>query len=408
MTFKELGLNEALLEALGYMGFETATPIQEGAIPIILDNKDLLACAQTGTGKTAAFILPVLQKLAAKSSDKTGALVIAPTRELAIQIEQQIQAFAYFVNLSSIAIYGGGDGQEFTAQKKALKQGTDIIVATPGKLLSHLNMGYVNFKSIQCLILDEADRMLDMGFFEDIKKIVSYCGKDRQTLLFSATMPPKIKQLAKTILINPEEIALAISKPAKGVLQAAYLAHEEQKAPLVKHLIDAKDSYESIIIFSSTKKKVRDVVRVLQGSSYKVQAISSDLQQKEREMALRKFKSKETRVIVATDVLARGIDIKGIDLVINYDVPGDAEDYVHRIGRTGRAQSSGVAITLINPEDMYKFSKIEQLIEMDVIKIPLPEEIGIGPEWNTRGSSKKGNFRGKSRNKGSYKHKKRR
>ncbi len=408
MTFKELGLNEALLQALGYMGFENATPIQEGAIPLILNNKDLLACAQTGTGKTAAFILPVLQKLSEKASDKTGALVIAPTRELAIQIEQQIQAFAYFVNLSSIAIYGGGDGQEFTDQKKALKQGTDIIVATPGKLLSHLNMGYVNFKSIQCLILDEADRMLDMGFFEDIKKIVSYCAKERQTLMFSATMPPKIKQLAKTILIEPEEIALAISKPAAGVLQAAYLAHEEQKAPLVKHLIDAKESYESIIIFSSTKKKVRDVVRVLQGSSYNVQAISSDLQQKEREMALRKFKSKETRVIVATDVLARGIDIKGIDLVINYDVPGDAEDYVHRIGRTGRAKSSGVAITLINPDDMYKFSKIEKLIEMDVIKIPLPQEIGISPEWNTKGGGNKNYQRGRSKGKKNFRPKKRR
>ncbi len=397
MTFEELGLNEALLEALGYMGFEKATPIQEKAIPVILKNKDLLACAQTGTGKTAAFILPILQMLAENPTDHCGALVIAPTRELAIQIEQQIQAFAYFVNLSSIAVYGGGDGNEFVEQKKALINGTDLIVATPGKLLSHLNMGYVNFKNLQFLILDEADRMLDMGFFEDITKIVKYTSNDRQTLLFSATMPPKIRQLAKSILKQPEEISIAISKPAEGVLQAAYLAYESQKAELVKTLIDQKPNYESIIIFSSTKKKVRDVVRVLNGSKYQVQAISSDLEQKEREMALRKFKSKETRVIVATDVLSRGIDIKGIDLVINYDVPSDAEDYVHRIGRTGRAQSTGVAITLINEDDMYKFHKIEKLIEKEVIKIPMPKELGSGPEWKTHTSKKRGKYQGGKR-----------
>lgn len=407
MDFKTLGLNSAILEALGYMGFENATPIQEQAIPHILNKQDLLACAQTGTGKTAAFILPVLQVLSENPSDFIGALVIAPTRELAIQIEQQIQAFAYFVNLSSIAIYGGGDGQEFTDQKKALKQGTDIIVATPGKLLSHINMGYVNFKKVKFLILDEADRMLDMGFHEDITKIVKNVTPDRQTLLFSATMPPKIRSLSKALLKKPQEISLSISKPAAGVLQAAYLCYEHQKAELVKLLIDEKPSYERIIIFSSTKKKVREVVRVLQTGSYNVQAISSDLEQKERVLALRKFKSKETRVLVATDVLSRGIDIKDINLVINYDVPGDAEDYVHRIGRTARADTTGVALTLINEDDMYKFHKIEKLIEMEVMKVKMPEKLGEGPAYNTKptrggrgGYSRGGNSRGGNSNRG--------
>ena len=392
MDFKDLGLNEKLLEALGYMGFEKATPIQEQAIPEILKDKDLLACAQTGTGKTAAFILPILDKLTDKTSNHINALVIAPTRELAIQIEQQVQAFAYFLNISSIAVYGGGTGQDFVDQKQALRAGTDIVVVTPGKFISHLNMGYVDLSKTEYLILDEADRMLDMGFFDDIQKIVKHMPKKRQTLLFSATMPPKIRTLSKALLVQPKEISLSISKPAAGVLQAAYLVHDHQKAELIRQLIKDKPSYESIIIFTSTKKKVRDIVRAISRESYTVQAVSSDLEQKEREDALRKFKSRSTRVIVATDVLSRGIDIKGINLVINYDIPGDAEDYVHRIGRTARADSTGVAITLINEDDMFKFSKIEKLIEMEVMKLPLPAELGSGPTWNPKPS-----YRGKSK-----------
>lgn len=384
MTFSELGLESNLLEALDYMGFEKATPIQEQAIPLILKGQDVLACAQTGTGKTAAFILPILNKLAGKPSSNINTLVIAPTRELALQIDQQVQAFAYFVNASSCPVYGGGDGSDFEAQKRALTQGTEIIVATPGKLISHLNMGYANWDHVDHLILDEADRMLDMGFYEDIMKIVGYLPKERQTLMFSATMPPKIRKLAKSILVDAGEISLAISKPAAGVLQAAYLAYDSQKAALIKGLIADKPSYTSIIIFTSTKKKVSEIVRALKGNGYGVQAVSSDLDQKDREEAVRKFRSHQTRVLVATDVLSRGIDIKGINLVINYDVPNDAEDYVHRIGRTARADSTGVALTIINPDDMYKFSRIEALIEMEVPKVPLPPELGEGPEWSTK------------------------
>lgn len=364
------------------MGFEKATPIQEQAIPRILNQEDILACAQTGTGKTAAFILPILDKISRQQDhNHINTLVIAPTRELVIQIDHQIQAFAYFANSSSYAVYGGGDGMDFTEQKMALQRGADVIVATPGKLISHMNMGYVKFDKLQHLILDEADRMLDMGFYEDIMRIVGKLPKDRQTLLFSATMPPKIRTLAKSIQNNPFEISLAISKPAEGVLQGAYLTYDAQKAPLIRDLIKGKPNYSSIIIFTSTKKKVTEIVRSLKGNGYEVQAISSDLDQKDREDVLKRFKSQQIRVIVATDVLSRGIDIKDINLVINYDVPNDAEDYVHRIGRTARADSTGVALTMINPQDMYKFQKIEELIEMEVMKIPLPRELGEGPPW---------------------------
>ena len=396
-----------MLEALDYMGFESATPIQEQAIPLILQGQDLLACAQTGTGKTAAFILPILNKLAATPSEHINTLVIAPTRELALQIDQQVQAFAYFVNASSCPIYGGGDGSDFETQKRALTSGTEVIVATPGKLISHMNMGYTNWDNVEHLILDEADRMLDMGFYEDIMKIVGFLPKKRQTLMFSATMPPKIRKLAKSILVDPGEISLAISKPAEGVLQAAYLAYDSQKAALIKGLIDDKPNYTSIIIFTSTKKKVSEIVRALKGNGYGVQAVSSDLDQKDREDAVRKFRSHETRVLVATDVLSRGIDIKGINLVINYDVPNDAEDYVHRIGRTARADSTGVALTVINPDDMYKFSRIEALIEMEVPKVALPPALGEGPAWSTkpvrrggRGYGQKGRQNRKGRNNG--------
>jgi len=414
MTFKELGLADSLLEGLDYMNFETATPIQESAIPHILNDKDLLACAQTGTGKTAAFILPILHKLSQKESNKINTLVIAPTRELALQIDQQVQAFAYFVNATSYAVYGGGSGQDFSEQKRALSQGADIIVATPGKLISHLNMGYVDMSQLEHLILDEADRMLDMGFHDDIMKIVNKLPKKRQTLLFSATMPLKIKKLSQSLLINHEEISIAISKPAEGVLQGAYLTYDNQKAGLIKRLIDDKPNYKSIIIFTSTKKKVGEVVRAINRNGYEVMAVSSDLDQKDREEAIRLFKSKRVRVVVATDVLSRGIDIKDINLVINYDVPNDAEDYVHRIGRTARADTTGVALTLINPADMYKFSKIEELIEAEVMKIPLPKFLGDGPAWNPksrgggrgRGGYNKSN-RGKGRNNRSSNNRKR-
>jgi len=370
------------------MGFETATPIQEQAIPAIIEGRDLLACAQTGTGKTAAFILPVLNTLSGQDTHDIKALVIVPTRELALQIDQEVQGFGYFLDLESIAIYGGGDGSEWEQQKQALTSGADLVIATPGKLMSHLNLGYVKMNQLQFLILDEADRMLDMGFIEDIQKIISYLPKERQNLLFSATMPPKIAQLAKKILTDPFEIKLALSKPPEGVLQAAYLAHNHQKSGLITNLIADKPDYKSILIFTSTKKKVSEIVRALKGHGYDVAGISSDLEQKERENVLAKFKAKRTRVLVATDVLSRGIDIKDINLVINYDVPNDAEDYVHRVGRTARAETTGVALTLINEDEMYKFSQIERLIEREVMKIPLPPELGEGPKWEVRRSGR--------------------
>ena len=395
MKFSELGIGDQVLEAISYMGFEKATPIQEQAIPKILDGKDLLACAQTGTGKTAAFILPIIHKLSDRNqTETTSTLVIVPTRELAIQIDQQIQGFSYFVPVSSMAVYGGGDGDDWELQKNALSSGTNIIVATPGKLLSHLQMGYVDFDMVEFLILDEADRMLDMGFIEDIGKIISYLPKKRQNLLFSATMASRIKGFAHDILHQPEEISISISKPAEGVLQAAYLTFNEQKIPLLKSLLDKNEEYNSILIFSSTKKKVFEIVRAMGGNRNNVKGISSDLEQKEREEVLRNFKSKRTRVLVATDVLSRGIDIKDINLVINFDVPKQAEDYVHRVGRTARADTTGVAISLVNPDDMQKFHHIEKLIEREVPKIPLPQALGDGPDWkvHTTNRNKRKNF----------------
>ncbi len=384
MYFDEFDLNDDILDALYDMGFEKATPIQEQAIPIILDGKDLIACAQTGTGKTAAFSLPILNKLALAPKNGVNTLIIVPTRELAIQIDQQIQGFAYYAGVNSLAVYGGGDGVDFSRQRAALSDNTDVIIATPGKLISHLNMGYVKFDQVQHFILDEADRMLDMGFFEDIQKIASFLPEKRQNLMFSATMPPKIRQLAKNVLRNPEEISIAISKPSENVLQAAYLVHDDQKARLINSLIVDKPVYESIIVFSSTKRKVNHIMRALSGHGYNVEGISSDLEQKEREDVLLRFRSKKTRVLVATDVISRGIDIKDINIVINFDVPNDAEDYVHRVGRTARADSTGVALTLITEDEMLKFSKIEQLIEREIHKIPLPEEFGEAPVWNPK------------------------
>ena len=384
MTFKELNLNENLLEAVEHMGFENATPIQEQAIPKILENRDLIACAQTGTGKTAAFILPILHKLTGKLDTSIDTLIIVPTRELAIQIEQEIQGLSYFVSIGSKAIYGGGSGKDWDAQKLALTEGTDIIVATPGKLLSHLQMGYVNFSNVKHLVLDEADKMLDMGFNDDLEKIIGYLPKQRQTLLFSATMPMKIRKLAEKILKEPEEITLSISKPAEGVSQNVYLAFDNQKNELLKHILLSRPDYTSIIIFTSSKSKVSEIVYALKKSGFKSQGVSSNLDQDEREEVLRGFRSKRTRILVATDVMSRGIDIKEINLVINYDCPRDAEDYVHRIGRTARANTKGEAFTLVNEKDMPKLVRIEKLIEAEINKLQLPEELGEGPQFVTK------------------------
>jgi superfamily II DNA/RNA helicase len=388
MKFSELGIHDDLLDAISYMGFKEATPIQVQAIPIILDGNDLIACAQTGTGKTAAFLLPILDLIANLPSGETSTLIIVPTRELAMQIDQQVQGIGYTMGINSIAIYGGGDGDNWGQQKTALTKGADIVVATPGKLISHLNLGYVKFDTIKFLILDEADRMLDIGFYDDIVKIISYLPKERQTLMFSATMAPKIRTLASQVLVNPQQINIAMSKPAEGVLQAAYLIYNQQKNGLIAHLISENPDYNSILIFCSTKRAVNELAKVLKKQRFSAEAISSDLEQAEREEVLLGFRSKRTRILVATDVMSRGIDIKDINLVINYDVPQDAEDYVHRVGRTARADATGVALTLVSEDDMFKFHQIEQLIEREVFKIPLPERFGEGPLWKISSSNR--------------------
>jgi len=384
MKFNDFSLGNELLEAISYMGYKKATPVQELAIPVILEGKDMIACAQTGTGKTAAFLLPILELINQKEGHVTSTLVIVPTRELAIQIDQHVQGLSYTLGTTSIAIYGGGDGDDWGQQKIALTKGADIIVATPGKLISHLNLGYVKFDKIEYLILDEADRMLDIGFHDDILKIISYLPKQRQNLMFSATMAPKIRNLAKKILKDPVEINLALAKPAEGVLQAAYLAHDAQKVRLINHLIADKTDYQSILIFCSTKKKVTQIVQVLKQNKHNVRGISSDLSQDEREAVLLDFKARKTRILVATDVLSRGIDIKEINLIINFDVPQDAEDYVHRVGRTARADATGVALTFVNEDDMMRFHRIEQLIEREVLKLKVPAKIGQSPEWQVK------------------------
>lgn len=395
MKFSELGIHDDLLDAIDYMGFKEATPIQEQAIPVILDGHDLIACAQTGTGKTAAFLLPILDLIADLPGGETSTLIVVPTRELAMQIDQQVQGIGYTMGIHSIALYGGGAGDEWGQQRTALTKGADIIVATPGKLISHLNLGYVKFDTIKFLILDEADRMLDIGFYDDLVKIISYLPKERQNLMFSATMAPKIRTLASQVLHEPKEINIAMSKPAEGVLQAAYLIYNKQKNDLVAHLINDNPEYNSILIFCSTKRATTELARVLKRKKFVAEAISSDLEQSDREKVLLAFRAKRIRILVATDVMSRGIDIKDINLVINYDVPNDAEDYVHRVGRTARAETTGVALTLVNEDDMYKFQQIEELIEREVFKIPIPEQFGEGPLWKTptkRKGNRKGNF----------------
>ncbi|HWS00475.1 MAG TPA: DEAD/DEAH box helicase [Prolixibacteraceae bacterium] len=382
MNFTDFDFTNDVLDGLASMGFEKCTPVQEFAIPVILEGKDLIACAQTGTGKTAAYLLPILNNISREGHTGMHTLIIAPTRELVLQIDQQIEGFSYFTGASSLAAYGGGVGAAFDQQKSALVQGADIIVATPGRLLSHINMKYSDFSTIQTLILDEADRMLDMGFFDDIMRIVGELPVVRQTLLFSATMPPKIRQMAGMILRNPEQINIAISKPAENIIQAAYMVYEGQKVQLLKELLKGKTDYKSVLIFTSRKANVNGLVRELRRMGFSADGMLSDLEQKEREEVMLRFRNRETQILVATDIVSRGIDIDSIDLVMNYDVPRDPEDYVHRIGRTARASQSGVAITLISDNDMHDFKKIEELIEREIIKIPLPAGMGIGPEYN--------------------------
>ncbi len=381
MNFTDFGFDERLEEGIAFSGYKQATPVQQQVIPHVLEGRDVIASAQTGTGKTAAFLLPLIHKIITQPNhDHINALILVPTRELAIQIAQNLEGLSYFTPVSSLAVYGGGDGMSFVQEKQALSKGADIIISTPGRLISHLGMGYVKMQQLEYLVLDEADRMLDMGFFEDILKIISYLPEQRQNLCFSATMPPKMRELARRILRNPAEINISISKPPDTIKQEAYVVHEPQKHPLLLHLIrEAKGLM--ILIFCSKKQNVKQLARDLNKARLNVGEIHSDLEQSEREQVLSDFINHRKNILIATDILSRGIHIDNIDLVINYDVPVDGEDYVHRIGRTARAATKGTAITLISGMEQNKFSRIEKLIQKTVEKMPLPPELGEAPVY---------------------------
>lgn len=405
MLFTELPLTDSLLEGLDAMNFKETTPIQEQAIPILLKKKDVIACAQTGTGKTAAFLLPLLNNLQTDDHDqnKVNAIIMAPTRELAQQIDQMMEGFSYYTPFSSVAVYGGNDGEAWDVQKKGLLNGADVVISTPGRLLSHINLYNIDFSGVKYFILDEADRMLDMGFYDDIMKIVKLLPKDRQTVMFSATMPPKIQQMAKTILRNPEEITISVAKPPESIIQSSYICYESQKMEILKLLFKNKKPHK-VILFSGKKQKVKEIAKTLQKMDLSVGEMHSDLDQSQREHVMREFKNERIDILVATDIVSRGIDIDDITLVINFDVPYDVEDYVHRIGRTARAGDSGMAITFVSPEDQHLFEKIEQFLQKKIYRIPVPSELGETPEYNPEEFRKqKGTKRNSSKSRSSTK-----
>jgi ATP-dependent RNA helicase RhlE len=383
LKFTAFGFDERLMEGIDASGYEDATPVQEQVIPLVLQGKDIIASAQTGTGKTAAFLLPLINKIITDPlvNHTNTALVIVPTRELAIQIAQHMEGLSYFTSVSSIAVYGGGDGNAFVQEKKALSTGADVVICTPGKMMAHIKMGYVKLDGLKYLILDEADRMLDMGFYDDIMFIINHLPKKRQNLLFSATMPHKIREMARKILHQPSEINISISKPNEKIVQEAFVVYEEQKIPLIKYLLKKKD-FAMVLIFCSSKQSVKQLTRDLQRAKINADEIHSDLDQDKREDVLMQFKSRRLPILIATDILSRGIDIDNIDLVINYDVPHDGEDYVHRIGRTARAAAEGTAYTFISPREQRKFLSIEKLLGKEVIKAAVPEEFGETPMYN--------------------------
>lgn len=389
MKFTDFGFDSSLEEGIEALGFNEPTPIQEQAIPIILKGNDLIASAQTGTGKTAAFLLPIIQKiLSQKSEGSTRALIIVPTRELAMQIDQMMQGISYFTSVSSIAVYGGSDGALFSREKQALSSGADVVISTPGRLKVHLSMEHVKVEKLQFLVLDEADRMLDMGFYEDIVKIISYLPEKRQNLLFSATMPQKIRELARKTLYHPTEINIAVSRPADRIRQEAYIVYNHQKNKLVQLLLKEKN-YKSIIIFCSTKINVKDLNRELKRAGFNSEEFHSELEQRTRENVLRNFKNKALNILVATDIMSRGIDVEDIDLIMNYDVPNDGEDYIHRIGRTARAEAEGEAITFVNEKEQSKFQRIERMLGEEVQKAHVPKILGETPEYMVRKYRKK-------------------
>ena len=385
MKFTDLGLDQRILDGIDAMGYETATPVQQQVMVPILQGKDIIASAQTGTGKTAAFLLPLIHRLLTvpHAANDINAMIIVPTRELAIQIAESLEGLSYFTDVSSIAVYGGGDGNSFNSEKKALTTGVDIVVCTPGRMIAHLNMGYVKLKGLRYLVLDEADRMLDMGFNDDIMRIISFLPKERQNLLFSATMPQKMRELARKILHEPVEINIAISKPPEKIVQKAFVVYEAQKIMIIKDMLSSKQ-YQNVIVFCSKKQNVKQLTAELKRAKLSAEEIHSDLDQQKREQVLQDFRNHKLSILVATDILSRGIDIEDIDLVINYDVPNDGEDYVHRIGRTARAASTGTAFTLVGEREQNKMAAIESLLGEPVPKGNVPEEFGPTPAYVPR------------------------
>ena len=397
MYFTDFDLEDEILDALDAMRFEECTPIQEQTIQPLLDGRDLIGVAQTGTGKTAAYLLPVLNKLCQGGypEDAINCVIMAPTRELAQQIDRQLEGFTYFMPVSGVAVYGGNDGQRYEQELRGMAKGADIIVATPGRLISHINLGNIDLSKVSFFILDEADRMLDMGFYNDIMTIAKQLPKNRQTMLFSATMPEEIRRLASNILTDPLQVTLALAKPADGITQQAYICHEGQKPGIIKNIFK-NESSDRVILFASRKTKVKEISLMLKKQGFNVGEMHSDLSQSERDEIMYRYKSHKIEIIVATDILARGIDIDDIRIVINYDVPRDCDDYIHRIGRTARAGTTGRAITFVSEEDQPFFKQIEDFIEQDVPKIAVPEELGEAPAYEPKKEKEK---KGEGRNK---------
>ncbi len=413
MYFTDFDFEDEILDALDAMRFEECTPIQEQTIQPLLDGRDLIGVAQTGTGKTAAYLLPVLNKLCRGGypEDAINCVIMAPTRELAQQIDRQLEGFTYFMPVSGVAVYGGNDGQRYEQELRGMAKGADIIVATPGRLISHINLGNIDLSKVSFFILDEADRMLDMGFYNDIMTIAKQLPKNRQTMLFSATMPEEIRRLAANILTDPLQITLALAKPADGITQQAYICHEGQKPGIIKDIFKDESS-ERVILFTSRKSKVREISLMLKKQGLNVGEMHSDLSQSERDEIMYLYKSRKIDIIVATDILARGIDIDDIRIVINYDVPRDCDDYIHRIGRTARAGTKGRAITFVSEEDQEYFKRIEEFIEQEVPKMEVPAELGNAPAYEPnkkkeekKKGKKKGDSRGGDRNKKGGNHK---
>ncbi len=405
MFFDELDLSDDILDALWDMHFDECTPVQAATIPIILEGRDVISCAQTGTGKTAAYILPLLTNLQRDGHDqhKVNAIIMAPTRELAQQIDQQIDGFSYYAPFSSVAIYGGNDAGAWSTQENGLSKGADVVIATPGRLISHINLHNPDFSGVKYFILDEADRMLDMGFFDDIMTIVKQLPKERQTILFSATMPTELRRLAKTFMNNPAEVNIAISRPPESIHQQAVICYEPQKNEIVRRLLQARQ-LNKVILFAGKKQTVKELSREFMKTGMQVRAMHSDLEQRERDAVMLDFRNGKVDLLVATDIVARGIDVDDIPLVINYDVPRDAEDYVHRIGRTARAENDGEAVTLVSERDQKYFAKIEAFLNKDIEKLPVPEDLGETPEYKKQDNNK-GGRRNRHRSKNSERNK---